>query len=69
MKYRSSRYAGLTRRRENAEEVTKTVTLTLEAYTDLVTQAAIDSRERDRLYSELYMLREELRKLKGESNA
>ena len=51
------------------EEVTKTVTLTLEAYTDLVTQAAIDRRERDRAFAELYTLREELRQLKGESNA
>lgn len=51
------------------EEVTKTVTITLEAYTDLVTQAAIVSHERDRMLGELYMLREELRKLKGESNA
>lgn len=50
------------------EEVTKTVTLTLEAYTELVTQKAIDSCERDRLYSELYTLREELRKLKGEGD-
>ena len=51
------------------EEVTKTVTLTLEDYTNLVTQAAIDRRERDRMYAELYTLREELRQLKGESNA
>lgn len=50
-------------------EVTKTVTLTLEDYTNLVTQAAIDSRERDRAFAELYTLREELRQLKGESNA
>lgn len=49
-------------------EVTKTVTLTLEAYTELVTQAAIDSRERDRMFTELYTLREELRKLKGEGD-
>lgn len=50
------------------EEVTKTVTITLEDYTDLVTQAAIDGRERDRMLGELYLLREELRQLKGEIN-
>ena len=51
------------------EEVTKTVTLTLEDYTNLVTQAAIVSHERDRMLGELYMLREELRQLKGDGDA